>query len=53
MTFSGIRNFPTLSKLSEKSLEVTPLYFKYTRHETHKTLLVSLIQYPYCTAIFS
>ena len=48
MKFSSTRNFPTLSKLSEKSLEVTPLYFKYTRHKTHKTLLISLIRYPYC-----
>ena len=31
------RNFPTLSKLSEKLLEVTPRYFKYTRLKAHKT----------------
>ena len=48
MKFSGTRNFPTLSELSEKLLEVTPPCFKNSRHKTHKTLLISLIQYPYC-----
>ena len=50
--FSGTRNFSTLSKLSEKLLEAT-LYFKYTRHKTHKTLLISLVRYPYCQTIFN
>ena len=53
MKFPGTRNFPTLYKLTEKSLEVTPLYFKYTRHKTDKTLLISLTRYPYCPTIFS
>ena len=53
MKFSGTRNFPTLYKLSEKLLEVTPLYFKYTRQKTHKTLLILLIRYPNCPTIFS
>ena len=53
MKFPGIRNFSTLSKLSGKSLEVAPPYYKYTRHKTHKTLLISLIRYTYCPIIFS
>ena len=53
MKFTGTRNLPMLYKLLEKSLEVTPLYLNYTRHKTHKTLLISLIRYPYCPTIFS
>ena len=33
-------------------IEVTP-YFTYARHKTHKTLVISLIQYPYCPTIYS
>ena len=53
MKFSDTRNFPTLSKVSEKLFEVTSLYFKYTRHKSHKSLLISLIQYLYRPTIFS
>ena len=48
MKFSGGRNFLTLSKFSEQSLDLTLLYFTYAGHKTHKNLLISLIRYPYC-----
>ena len=43
MKVSGTRNFRTLSKLSEQSLEVTPLYFTYARQKTHNTLSISVL----------
>ena len=53
LNFSGTRNFRMLSKLSEQSLEVTPLYLPYARHKTHKTLLISLVRYPCCPINYS
>ena len=34
-------------------IELTSLCFTYARHKTHKSLLVSLIQYPYFWTIYS
>ena len=43
--------FPNSENNSYRS--TIPLYFIYARHKTHNTLLISLIQYPYCPAIYN
>ena len=35
------------------AIKVAPLYFAYERHKSHKTLLISLTQYPYCPTIYN
>ena len=50
---SRYQKLPQTLQTLRKIVRSTPLYFKYTRHKTHKTLLISLIRNPYCPTVFS
>ena len=50
---SRYQKLPHALQTLRKIVRSTPLYFKYTRHKTHKTLLISLIRNPYCPTVFS
>ena len=50
---SRYQKLPHTLQTLRKIVRSTPLYFEYTRHKTHKTLLILLIRNPYCPTVFS
>ena len=50
--FPGTKNFSTLSKLSQKLFEVSPLLIKYTRQNSQNFIDLTFIWYPYCSITF-